>query len=269
MYFEFLGNQIPLYGILFFAGIFASAAVALIICKKSKISKFDIVSSGIYTMIGAIVGSKLLFILASWESIVAYKIEYDVPISDLLISLIKGGFVFYGGLIGGLLGLIIYTWQFKMKFSEFADIYAAVIPLGHAIGRVGCFFGGCCYGIPYNGLFSYTYTTETGGAPVGVPLLPIQLIEAAALLLLFFALLIIFIKTDKKYLCVITYALSYSIIRFILEFFRGDAVRGKFLFLSTSQWISVLIVVFILGYFFYAKSKAGARRANIIEKSAT
>lgn len=263
MYFEFLGKQIPLYGIFFYIGIFAAGGVALLICECKRLSKFDTVASGVYAMIGAIIGAKLLFILVSWRDIIAYKVEYELSLSDTLMSVIKGGFVFYGGLIGGALGLAVYVLQFKMKLSDFADIYAVVLPLGHAFGRIGCFFGGCCYGVPHDGAFSYTYTATAGTTPLGVPLLPVQLIEAIALFILFAILLGIFLgHTQHTYLCVKIYALSYSVIRFILEFFRGDKERGGFLYLSTSQWISLVIFVLVITKIIYDRQKADQTRSE-------
>ncbi len=234
------GREIPLYGLFFYLGILLAAVVALLICKKGGLSKWEIVYSGIYSMIGALIGSKLLFILVSLKTIIEMKLSFE--------AIIKGGFVFYGGLLGGVLGLLIYVKQYKMKFSDFADIYSVCLTLGHAIGRVGCFFAGCCYGIPYK--YGYTYTDTHGITPLGVPLLPIQLIESACLLALFFVLLTVYLrKNPKKGTCTGIYILSYSVVRFVLEFFRGDVERGNLWLFSTSQWISILMFLLLL-YFF-------------------
>ncbi len=235
-----LGREIPLYGIFFYLGIFFAALAAIFFAHKRGFSKIEIVYSGIYTMIGATIGAKLLFIIVSLKDI----IEYDIPIA----AVIKGGFVFYGGFLGGFLGLFIYTKQFKLQIWDYLDIYAVVLPLGHAFGRVGCFFAGCCYGVQVPG--GYTYTETLGTTPLGVPLLPIQLIESACLLIVFVVqTLVFFLKPCAKKLSTEIYLIAYPILRFILEFFRGDKERGKFIF-STSQWIScailVLSVIFIM-----------------------
>ncbi len=239
------GDELPLYGLMFYSGIVLAAAVALIISKRRRIEPFDMISSAIYCMIGAMIGSKLLFIAVSYKEIIRLQIP--------LINVIKGGFVFYGGLIGGILGIFIYSKKYKLSLSDFFDIYAAVLPLGHAVGRIGCFFAGCCYGIPHDGAFSCTYVSVVGETPVGVPLLPIQLIEAACLLVLFVVLLTLFFKTDKKGIVPTVYALSYAVIRFVLEFFRGDKERGFFGALSTSQLISVLIAIAACVYIIWKK----------------
>ena len=196
-------------------------------------------------MTGAIIGAKLLFILVSMDEIIRLKLS--------VLAVIKGGFVFYGGLVGGLLGLLVYTRQYKMKLTPFLDIYATVLPLGHAIGRVGCFFGGCCYGIRYNGIFRVVYEQTAGQTPSGVGLLPIQLIEAIALLSLFFLQLFLFKRKKFAGRQAWSYIVSYSIIRFFLEFFRGDKIRGSVLWLSTSQWISLIMLCAVPLYLYYRK----------------
>ncbi len=255
MSFTVFSIEIPLYGLLYWLGILISGIVASFIAKKRSVSVFDIVSCGTYTMIGAGIGAKLLFIAVSWKQIIQYNISF--------IGILKGGFVFYGGLIGGILGIIIYSLQFKMNIFDFFDIFAVVLPLGHSFGRIGCFFAGCCYGIQYDGLFSHTYTISAGTTPLGVPLLPIQLIEAFLLLILFTTLLFIFLRNPyKKLLSVKIYAFSYAIIRFVLEFFRGDKERGGFLYLSTSQWISIILVAVVIAQIFLSIKK-GNRNVQI------
>lgn len=228
-------KQIPVYGICFFAGIIASAVAALFIQKKKSVERYDLAYSAVYTMIGAMIGSKLLFVLVSYKQIMDLGLGIE--------AVIKGGFVFYGGLIGGAAGLFIYCKQFKLQFSHFSDIYVTVLPIGHAIGRLGCFFGGCCYGIPYSGPFSVTYAESADfSTPLNTPLFPVQLFEAAVLVILFICFVYLYHKNaEKRGLQTILYALSYSVIRFSLELLRGDSERGKFLYLSTSQWVSILI----------------------------
>ncbi len=239
-YFTFFNKQIPFYGIFYFLGIGIAATVASFLIKKRKIPFFDLVCSAVYTMIGAILGAKLLFILVSIEQIIQLHLSFE--------AVLKGGFVFYGGLIGGALGLFIYVKQFKLDFFDFFDLYAVVLPLGHAFGRIGCFTAGCCYGIAYDGFGSYTYQSSADFAtPIGIPLLPIQLIEAFFLFVLFVILLIFYHKkSHSKGFCLTVYGCSYSILRLFLEFFRGDKERGLFLGFSTSQWISLGLFVFII-----------------------
>ncbi|MBQ1928939.1 MAG: prolipoprotein diacylglyceryl transferase [Clostridia bacterium] len=238
-YINFFGRVIPVYGLLFFIGIFVAAAVAALICKKKSIDRYDVVCSAIYSMIGAGIGSKLLFILVSLRQIIELELTFE--------EIIRGGFVFYGGLIGGALGLLIYTKQFKLKTLPLFDLYAVVLPLGHAFGRVGCFFAGCCYGMEYHGPFSHTYTSSIGNTPVGVPLFPVQLLESGLLVVLFIIGLIIYLKLNLPVgMQTALYACEYAVVRFTLEFLRGDSERGSFLYLSTSQWTSILVIAFVI-----------------------
>ncbi len=253
---EILGKEIPLYGLCFYLGIAFAALAAFIFCKYISFPRWEIVYSGIYTMIGAFIGSKLLFIIVSWQQILTYRLSF--------VSVIKGGFVFYGGLIGGLIGLLIYTGIYKEKTVPYLDIYAMVLPLGHAIGRVGCFFAGCCYGIPCS--FGVVYTETVGQTPIGIKLLPIQLIEAGGLLIIFAIQLIIFFRRGKKGSLAFSYCFSYSLLRFVTEFFRGDSERGEILFLSTSQWICVLLLIAALSIFIVNRQKLKPA-VNLSDKS--
>ncbi len=252
------GKTIPLYGICFFCGIAVAAGIGIFLVKRRRIVFFDFTCGAVYAMIGAILGAKLLFLLVSWKKIM----ELGLPLEAVL----KGGFVFYGGLLGGALGLFIYGKQFKTDIRDYLDICATVLPLGHAFGRVGCFFAGCCYGIHYEGIGSFTYTDPTStSTPLNEPLLPIQLIESFFLLLLFATLMLLFFKIDKKGLVAMVYIIAYAVLRFILEFFRGDVERGAFLNLSTSQWISlVLLCGTVLMYWF--EKKKGMQKQKGKEK---
>ena len=228
-----VGNmEIPLYGIFFYCGVLAAAAAAYFLCSRVPMARFDLVGSAIYVMIGAIAGAKLLFLAVSFRTILALHLPLE--------AILKGGFVFYGGLLGGAAGLWIYTRQYRLPFPDFGDLYAVVLPLGHAFGRVGCFFAGCCYGIPYDGCFSYTYHASAGSVPLGVPLLPVQLMEAALLLLLFGLQLWLFCRFPRRRgMAALVYATVYPVLRFTLEFLRGDTERGSLWGLSLSQWISL------------------------------
>jgi phosphatidylglycerol:prolipoprotein diacylglycerol transferase len=120
------------------------------------------------------------------------------------------------------------------------------VPLAHAFGRLGCFFAGCCYGVP--SAFGLEFNASEL-APHGVKLLPVQLIEAGCNLLLFVLLLVLSRFCRRRGLLTGTYLAAYAVMRFVLEFFRYDAERGVFWGLSTSQWISLLLLpaaVFIL-----------------------
>ncbi|MBE5756340.1 MAG: prolipoprotein diacylglyceryl transferase [Clostridiales bacterium] len=247
---KIFNKEIPFYGVCFFVGILISAIIAFVLLHKRKWDKFDFLCCIAYLLIGAILGAKLLFIAVSIDTIIEYNLSF--------IEIMKGGFVFYGGLLGGALGVFVYGKQFKLSSIKYMDLCATVLPLGHAMGRVGCFLSGCCYGIEYDGFLSHVYHSSSNVlTPLGVGLFPVQLLEASLLLLLFVSLIIMWFKNVKTGKITVTYLISYAIMRFSLEYLRGDSERGILLGLSTSQWISVLIVIAICIYYLikYLKNK--------------
>ena len=185
----------------------------------------------------SLLGGMLLYDLITYspEQIMAFIREGE------LNMIIGAGIVFYGALAGGVIGALIGSVIAKDDIRDYLDIVVPVIPLGHAIGRIGCFFAGCCYGIPSECAIAVTYTDPVGGAPVGVSLLPVQLFEACADLAIFAVLITVSHKTVSKYLTTILYCVLYGTARFILEFYRFDSIRGIAGGLSTSQWISLFM----------------------------
>lgn len=253
-YIEIFGKNIPVYGIFYFLGIFV-AVFSGILLSKGRWPSYEMIYSAVYTAIGGVAGAKLLFIALTLDDMIRLDLSFW--------TLFRGGFVFYGGLFGGVVGLFLYCKQFSLSFSRLAELYAVCLPLGHALGRVGCFFAGCCYGISYDGPFSVTYHKSLGDTPLETPLFPIQLAEALALVVIFIILAVIYRKSkeDGKGVCIGAYAVLYGMLRFCLEFFRGDGVRGAFLFFSTSQWISLFLL--FLGIFFLFFKKKNHVSTNI------
>lgn len=239
--------ELPIYGLCYYAGIGLAAVAAYLLVKvKQVFPPYDLIYSAVYALIGGMIGSKLLFIIVSWRDIIRLQLPFE--------AVLKGGFVFYGGLIGGAVGLWIYTLQFKMALADFTDVYATVIPLGHAVGRVGCFFGGCCYGMEYHGPCAVVYTETVGTTPLDTPLLPVQLIEALLLISLFTVFAYLYCRKGGRHDMACLYLISYGAIRFILEFFRGDAERGLWLGISTGQIISMVLIMCALLYMLKKKA---------------
>ena len=233
-------NRIPVYGVLFFMGILVSALVLFFLNKKDKNRYWDIRLASCFGRIGAFLGAKLLFILTALPVIRANHISW--------IVLLRSGFVFYGGLIGGAFGYLVYCLIYKIDFISRMDSVAIVVPLGQCFGRIGCFAAGCCYGRPTDSIIGVVYTHPADrNTPVGVKLLPIQLFESACCLLLFFFLLFLFFrKSIRKGTLCLMYLLCYCSFRFIIEFYRYDAIRGNFGMFSTSQIISLVLLRIVL-----------------------
>lgn len=233
-YIQIFGRNISVYGICCVLGVFLGLLLLFFWShKKRNIARNDSMYCSAYALIGALIGAKVLFLIVELPTIIADP--------SVLFYMIFGGFVFYGGVIGGIVGAWIYARHYKVPLIAYFDVAAPSLALGQAVGRVGCFMAGCCYGMEVEGPFS-VYYPPGGAAPAGVPLLATQLMETAFLLLLTVALLIILAKSKKVGVPLAIYFISYGVWRFIIEFFRSDP-RGSVGALSTSQFISIFIVL--------------------------
>ena len=159
------------------------------------------------------------------------------------------GMTFFGGLFGGIVTFLLMYKYYYLKHNapclkEILIIAPGAICFGHAFGRIGCFLSGCCYGIEIeNGILFPGHTS---------PVLPTQLIEMGFLFVLGTILIILPIKRISVYTMPI-YLASYSVFRFIIEFFRGDE-RGQLAGLSPSQyWCIILLLLSIALIFIYRK----------------
>jgi phosphatidylglycerol:prolipoprotein diacylglycerol transferase len=238
-------------------GIFTAGIYACRMAIRQKYDYSEIVIFMLFISAGAIIASCLFYVLVNYKNLV-YVIKNINQIDSLnkmrnALRYVFGGSVFYGGLLGGLLtGYILIKKNDNNK--EFVDIVAVNIPLFHFFGRIGCFLGGCCFGIPSK--IGFVYTRNPIAEANGIIRFPVQLFEAVFNFILFL-LLNHFFKTEKfKNKLIYIYLLIYATGRFFIEFLRGDAYRGIWLFLSTSQIISILIILVILfRYLLYKKRK--------------
>src|SRR5262245_7225644 len=199
-------------------------------------------SLGMWAIVGAIIGAKVLLIVRDFPQYVT------MPSAIFSRAALTSAGDFYGGFIGAFVASTLFVRRHPLlPFWLTADVTGPAIALGQAIGRIGCFMAGDDYGRPSDVPWAVTFTdpvaAQIGGAPLGVPLHPVQLYESITCLLLFAAL--VRLSRNKRFdgQVMLTYTLAYAVARFILEFFRGDADRG-FVFgglLSTSQFIAVLL----------------------------
>lgn len=232
-FFTVLGKVIPTYGLCMAVGILLAACIVYYRAKKVGLDINSMIIIAACAVGGALVGAKLLYIAVSYDP---KEILEDITQGRFVI-LAGSGLVFYGGLIGGavtaLLGLII-SGELKSADKVCSAVVPA-IPVGHAVGRIGCFLAGCCYGAEYDGIFAVTFPK----AGVFVPVFPVQLLEAALNMVLFLVLLYFGRREKIKYELLYLYMILYSLERFLLEFLRGDRIRGFLQGFSTSQWISM------------------------------
>ncbi len=252
-YITLFGKSVSSYALMAVFGGAVATIFSLLMCKKDKsVSLTDLFFSLIYAVIGCWIGAKLLYILISVDTYWLADKVFEENIYYWLSILMTGGFVFYGGLAGAVIGILIYCHRFKISFRNVISIITPSIALFHAFGRTGCFLGGCCYGIEYHGFLSVTYSLSPI-APKNIPLFPVQLVEVALNLVICIVLTYIFLNKAHKISTFGVYLVLYPPVRFILEFFRGDLIRGFIGFLSVSQWISIFLFAFgiliLLKYF--------------------
>lgn len=244
---EFLGKQIPLYSMFALVGILVMLLFVYLSAKKNKLNEYKITVALIIAFVGVFIGSHILYGIVNSDKLIKIMQNLDriQSFDDFVtvFSLIFGGSVFYGGLIGGMItGGIYLKRATKDDALKYVDIMACSVPLFHCFGRLGCFFGGCCYGIECS--FGVTYNHSLIESANGVTRFPVQLLESVLNLLLFFALCYLYKKKKKfdGYILPI-YLITYAVMRFGLEFLRGDnELRGSFLIFSTSQFIAILMI---------------------------
>ena len=246
-YIKVLGRDIGLYAIMTLCGVFTAGIYACVLVNRRKHDYADMIIFVLQLFVGAVIGSHLLYALVNFKNIIF--VFNNIDRIDRLekffnaLNLTIGGSIFYGGLIG----LIIVCYASIKKNNNkiiFLDTVAVNIPLFHFFGRIGCFLGGCCYGIPSK--IGFTYTDSPIPEANGLSRFPVQLLEASFNLALFF-LLNHFLNTGRfKNKLINCYLILYATGRFFIEFLRGDAYRGMWLFLSTSQMISILIVFIVI-----------------------
>lgn len=262
------GRIFSTYSLIAIGGMIVTAVFCALQCrfprKKAKVvpDMQDILMMLMFASFGLFIGAKIMFAFTSLNFTYSNELNFFENLWNWAKLFISGGMVFYGGLIGAAAGGILYIFRYKTPIAESVDLAFSAVPLFHAIGRVGCFMGGCCYGIPYHGPFAVSFPPgNLGSAPAGVELLPIQLIESALNLILWGAIFTIYRKTSRHWLTTGLYLTCYGVMRFILEYFRGDLVRGHLGTLSSSQFISIFIV--IIGVFLLIKPKFTDKLAEL------
>ena len=226
------------YGVLLAAAYLLGLQFALVRARARGLDPNRVMDLGIWIIISALAGAKLLLLIVDFDTFGRNPRE--------IVTLLRSGGVFYGGLIAAVTVALWYLRRHRMPMWTVTDVFAPGIALGHVIGRMGCLFAGCCFGrpteVPWAITFNNQYAAENVGTPLHVPLHPTQLYEAGAELVI----LLFLLATEKRGRpfpgrTFWGYMLLYGVSRFIIEFYRGDT-RGTVGMFSTSQFLSLLIV---------------------------
>lgn len=245
---DLFGKTITPYFICALIGIFVVLFVSYKMAQKRGLDEMEMLPMMLCSFGGVVIFSHILYAFTVPETVGKVLANLD-KIKDFdtfmyAMGMIFGGSVFYGGLIGAVFAFFLYCKIRKLPFGDYSDIGGMMIPLFHFFGRLGCFTSGCCYGVEWEYGIVYEYSVVESANHVHR--FPVQLVEALLNLALFFFLLYLYKKGKAAHKLLNLYLLIYPVYRFILEYFRGDTYRGAVGFLSTSQFISVIIFAFAI-----------------------
>ncbi|MBR4719363.1 MAG: prolipoprotein diacylglyceryl transferase [Lachnospiraceae bacterium] len=235
------------YGLMIGIGFVLAVLIGGYRTKKLGLSEDDFTNISICVLLFGWMGGKIMFIIVNFRQFLIS------PMSTLGSE----GFVVYGGIITGILSIFVYCKIKKLSFLTYMDMMAPAVAINQGLGRVGCFMAGCCYGKPTDSWFGVVFP-ENSLAPAGIRLIPTQLISALFDILL--AVFLILITRKVKYRGMVSgiYLLMYGVGRFIIEIFRDDKDRGMVGILSTSQFISIFMVIFAVCYLYFVNKNQPA-----------
>lgn len=223
--------EIPAYGLLVLMGIISALVICYARMDNYQYNYRTLFVISIIVLIGMGLGAKLLFFITQIPSIIE-----DFSFHKLIHKLITSGFVFYGGLIGAIVFAFLSSKLLAIDSQKLLSFLAPPFVIFHSFGRIGCFLAGCCYGIPW----------EYGVAMASDPTtkrFPVQLTEALVEIIIFIIIINIEKKNFLRFNLMKIYVCCYAVSRFMLEFLRGDSIRGLwFMGLSTSQIVSLIIL---------------------------
>jgi len=243
---------LPAYGLMVAAGYLAALLYLNARAGTFSVNKEKLQDLVFWTIIYAMAGAKLFYAVTYWNSFGQNFLERTV----YLFKTFQYGFVFYGGLIFGAAAFYIKSRKTGLDFLKMADLCAPALALGHAFGRLGCFFAGCCHGRPTASVFGVKFLDprcEVSPTLLGVKVHPSQLYEAAGNLFIFFVLNSLLAKKStagggRDGAVLAAYAALYALLRFLVEFLRGDDRGGFMLGLSPAQLISLFVLAAVVIY---------------------
>lgn len=254
------------YGVFLALAFLCAIWITVRLAGRDGLPREKIYDLCLWMLLASLIGSKLLMFWTEPE----YR---DHPLQLLSLDFLRSGGVFYGGLIGAIVAGYFLMRRYNLPWWKTADACAPGIAIGNFFGRQGCFAAGCCWGKPTTLPWGVRFTElghQITGVPTDTPLHPTQLYESFAMLIVFFFLL--WGHKHKRFngQVILLYALTYSVIRFCIEFVRDDP-RGDIMGLttmtglSTSQMISLVVGFVSLALFIlrWRKSSASDRPNQI------
>lgn len=258
---EFLGKTITPYTLMAIAGVLLILFYSQHVGKRRGLDEIHILYMLLFSFIGVLVGGHLLYGITNLQLLLdtlgnLQELDSFWAVIERFV-LIFGGSVYYGGLIGAVCVCFLYLKRNRLPLGPYFDVVAPSIPLFHVFGRLGCFLSGCCYGIEWE--YGPTYHYSLAASANGVPRFPVQLVEAFLNLVLALIMYRCLKKEQFKHRLLALYFSVYPVYRFLLEYLRGDTYRGFLGPFSTSQIISLaLLLIVSLYWIISAKKSKGA-----------
>jgi phosphatidylglycerol:prolipoprotein diacylglycerol transferase len=243
------------YGVLVATGVLLGLWYARHQATRAGLNPDKVWNLGIYMILSALLLAKLWLVASDWPFYAAH------PHEIFSIATYQSGGTFYGGVLGAFLMIALYTYFQRMPFLSVLDTFAGALPLGHAIGRLGCFAAGCCYGRPTSVPWGVTFTNRAAelliGTPLGIRLHPTQLYEAADEFLNFAFLVWLAKRQRFRGQIVGAYFVLYGIGRGTIEFFRGDPGRTMIFHDAVSLMQLVSVALILAGAFLWWRGLQG------------
>ena len=233
----------PTYGFLVSLGVLTGLWISVRNSNKQGIDPDDAWNLGIVAVLAGIVGAKILYFINDWDFYTAH------PREIFSWSTMQAAGVFSGGLLAALAASAWYIRKHNMPAMATCDAFSPGLDFGHAIGRLGCFAAGCCWGRPTSHAWGVTFRNplahELVGTPLNQALEPTQLFEAAVELANFFILMWMLKRKKFDGQVFAAYLILYGVARYFLEYLRDDPGRGSVFggIMSGTQLISIGLVV--------------------------
>ena len=230
--------KLPTYGLMLCIALLAGIQLAVSRAPRHNLPPQFVYTSATVAALVAVLGGKLTNIL-----LLGASLEFN--------ALATNAGTFLGGFLMALAAVAFMAHRARLPVLRVADCFAPSVALGVALVRVGCFGAGCDYGkpttLPWGVVFTNPFAADFTGVPLGVRLHPSQLYESALGLLALVVLLWLARRPRPEGFLILVFAVIYSAGRFVLEFWRGDTVRGFFGPFSTSQWLSLVTIAVFWG----------------------
>ena len=249
------------YGLMLAAAFIAGIWVTSRNARKKGIHPDSIWNMGLVVIFSALVGAKILLVISDFQ-------YYSQNIREIFsLSTLRSAGVYYGGLLLALVAAIWYLRRKHLPAWTIADLAAPGIAIGQALGRLGCFSAGCCYGKPTELAWGITFTSQYAhdnvGVPLNIALHPTQLYESIGAFCLFMFLMWRLSRKHFTGQILLEYLMLYAPLRFVIEFYRYDD-RGFVLYelLSTSQFIAILIFVGSTAVYCYLRHRNRKAQQN-------